>query len=167
MITIKKSLDAVLEWACCGLFVALVATVTWQVFTRQVLNSPSGWSEELAKYIFVWLGLFGAALVFGERGHIAVDFLVRLLPRGPQKAVGMLSHVLVLGFTGLVLVYGGIAISRLAWEQTIPALPVTAGQMYLAIPVSGVLTLFYCVHHLVAIAADRVEPVEADQAEAL
>lgn len=167
MTLIKKRLDAALEWACFGLFVALVVTVTWQVFTRQVLNSPSGWSEELAKYIFVWLGLFGAALVFGERGHIAVDFLVRLLPRAPQKVMGMLSHLLVLGFTGLVLVYGGIAISRLAWEQTIPSLPLSAGQMYLAIPVSGVLTLFYCVHHLVAIGADRVEPFEADQAEAL
>ncbi|WP_193105573.1 TRAP transporter small permease [Brachybacterium sp. FME24] len=167
MITLKAGLDRALEWVCVGLFVALVATVAWQVFARQVLNSPSGWSEELAKYIFVWLGLFGAALVFGERGHIAVDFLVRKLPRAPQKAFGMLTHALVLAFTALVLVYGGISISQLAWEQTIPALPVTAGHMYLAIPVSGILTLFYCVHHLIAIGADRMAPVEAAQAEVL
>lgn len=167
MTTLKAGLDRALEWACVGLFIALVATVAWQVFTRQVLSSPSGWSEELARYIFVWLGLFGAALVFGERGHIAVDFLVRKLPRAPQKAFGMLTHVLVLAFTALVLVYGGISISQLAWEQTIPALPVTAGHMYLAIPVSGILTLFYCVHHLIASGADRMAPVEAAQAEAL
>lgn len=167
MIKIKEGLDRALEWTCFGLFVVLVATVTWQVFTRQVLNSPSSWSEELAKYTFVWLGLFGAALVFGERGHIAVDFLVRRLPLAPQKAVGLLSHVLVLAFTALVLVYGGISIAALAWDQTIPALPVTAGHMYLAIPVSGVLTLFYCVHHLVTIGSGSEEPFEADQAEAL
>lgn len=164
---IKVQLDRVLEWVCVGLFAALVATVAWQVFSRQVLNNPSSWSEELAKYIFVWLGLFGAALVFGERGHIAVDFLVRKLPEAPQRAVGMLTHVLVLAFTGLVLVYGGFAISQLAWEQTIPALPVSAGHMYLAIPASGILTLFYCVHHLIAIGSGRVEPVEAAQAESL
>lgn len=164
---LKEKLDRALEWVCFGLFVVLIATVAWQVFTRQVLNSPSSWSEELAKYVFVWLGLFGAALVFGERGHIAVDFLVRRLPAAPQKAVGMLSHVLVLAFTALVLVYGGCSIASLAWEQTIPALPVSAGQMYLAIPVSGVLTLFYCIHHLVEIGADRMKPLEAEQAEAL
>ncbi|MFC5317564.1 TRAP transporter small permease [Brachybacterium alimentarium] len=167
MTTIKAGMDRALEWVCVGLFVALVAAVAWQVFTRQVLNSPSGWSEELAKYLFVWLGLFGAALVFGERGHIAVDFLVRKLPQAPQKAVGMLTHVLVLGFTALVLVYGGVSVSQLSWDQTIPALPVTAGHMYLAIPMSGILTIFYCVHHLIAIGADRMEPVEAVQAEAL
>ncbi|APX33654.1 hypothetical protein BH708_14060 [Brachybacterium sp. P6-10-X1] len=164
---IKGGLDRALEWTCFGLFVALVATVAWQVFSRQLLNNPSGWSEVLAKYIFVWLGLFGAALVFGERGHIAVDFLVRKLPGTPQKAMGMLTHLLVLAFTALVLVYGGFAISELAWEQTIPALPVNAGHMYLAIPVSGILTLFYCVHHLIAIGTGRQAPVEADQAEAL
>lgn len=167
MTKLKAGLDRALEWVCVGLFVALVATVAWQVFARQILNSPSGWSEELAKYLFVWLGLFGAALVFGERGHIAVDFLMRRLPRTPQKAVAMLTHVLVLAFTALVLVYGGFAISQLAWEQAIPALPFNAGHMYLAIPVSGILTIFYCVHHLIAIGADRVEPVEAVQAEAL
>lgn len=167
MTSLKAGLDRALEWVCVGLFAALVATVAWQVFTRQVLNNPSSWSEELAKYLFVWLGLFGAALVFGERGHIAVDFLVRKLPQTPQKAVGMLTHVLVLAFTAAVLVYGGFAISQLAWEQAIPALPVSAGHMYLAIPVSGILTLFYCVHHLITIGNGSVEPVEATQAESL
>ena len=112
MKTLKAGLDRTLEWVCVGLFAALVVTVAWQVFTRQVLSSPSGWSEELAKYLFVWLGLFGAALVFGERGHIAVDVLVRRLPEAGQRAFGMLSHVLVLTFTALVLVYGGISIAR-------------------------------------------------------
>lgn len=167
MTRIKEGLDKVLEWFCFILFVALVATVTWQVFTRQVLNSPSGWSEELAKYLFVWLGLFGAALVFGERGHIAVDFLVRKLPKAPQKIVGLLTHTLVFIFTALVLVFGGFSIAQLGWEQTIPALPFNAGHMYLAIPISGILTLFYCVYHFANISTGREAPFVAEQVEAL
>ena len=81
MTAVKNALDRILTWACVALFAVLVLDVSWQVFARQVLNSPSGWSEELAKYLFIWLGLFGAALVFGERGHIAVDFAVGGCPR--------------------------------------------------------------------------------------
>lgn len=80
MRALKKASDRVLATACVALFAILIVTVTWQVFTRQVLNEPSSWSEELAKYVFVWLGMFGAALVFSERGHIAVDVVARKLP---------------------------------------------------------------------------------------
>ena len=70
MTTVKNGIDKVLTWVCVVLFAALVLDVMWQVVTRQILNNPSAWSEELAKYLFIWLGLFGASLVFGERGQI-------------------------------------------------------------------------------------------------
>ncbi|WP_066461380.1 TRAP transporter small permease [Sanguibacter suarezii] len=165
MKTVKKGLDSALSWFCVVLFAVLVVDVSWQVFTRQVLNSPSGWSEELAKYVFIWLGLFGSALVFGERGHIYVDFAVKKLPAKVQYVVGLLMQVAILAFATLVLIYGGWQVTELAWDQKLAGLPIAVGPLYLALPISGVLIVFYTVYHLVGIlrrTESAVEDAEPD-----
>ena len=53
----------------------LVVTVTWQVFSRYVLNDPSNWTGELSRYAMVWLGLLGASYLFGTKGHLAITLL--------------------------------------------------------------------------------------------
>ncbi len=161
----KLLLDRLLTWACVVLFAVLVVDVTWQVFTRQVLDQPSTWSEELAKYLFIWLGLFASALVFGERGHIAVDFAVKKLPAKAQVVVSVLIQLSILVFTALVLIWGGFRVVDLAWEQNLTGLPVNVGPLYLALPISGVLIALYTLYHLVRIltGAERaVEDAEPD-----
>lgn len=159
---IKAALDVVLEWFCLTLFVLLVATVSWQVFTRQVLNDPSGWSEEAAKYIFIWLGLFGSALVFGERGHIAVDFLVRKMSAAAQKAVALFVQVAIIVFAVLALIKGGYDVSVLAWNQNLTGLPLNVGWLYTALPISGTLTVFYSVFHIVELLSGREAAVDSN-----
>lgn len=165
MTAVKNALDRALTWACVVLFAVLVVDVAWQVFARQVLDSPSGWSEELAKYLFIWLGLFGAALVFGERGHIAVDFAVKNLPERAKVVVAVIVQLAILAFTVLVLIWGGYRVVELAWDQNLTGLPVNVGPLYLALPISGVLIAFYTVYHLVRIltgAEVAVEEAEPD-----
>ena len=164
MTTIKNALDRALTWTCVVLFAALVLDVAWQVFARQVLDEPSGWSEELAKYLFIWLGLFAAALVFGERGHIAVEVAVRKLPLLAQKIFAVIVQLAILTFTVLVLIWGGISVVELAWDQNLTGLPANVGPLYLALPISGVLIAFYTIYHLVQILTGAERPIEdADQ----
>jgi TRAP-type C4-dicarboxylate transport system permease small subunit len=165
MIAVKTILDRALTAVCVVLFAALVLDVTWQVFSRQVLGSPSGWSEELAKYLFIWLGLFGAALVFGERGHIAMDVVVRRLPRTAQVVLAVVVQLAILTFTGLALLWGGFLVSQLAWNQNLTGLPITVGPLYLALPISGALIAFYTLFHLVQILAGAERPVEDTELE--
>ncbi|RMB62128.1 TRAP transporter small permease [Tessaracoccus antarcticus] len=167
MTTFKKALDVVLTWACVVLFAALVLDVSWQVFARQVLNQPSGWSEELAKYLFIWLGLFGSALVFGERGHIAVDFAVKKLPRTGQIILAVVVQLAILAFTALVLLWGGFRVVTLAWNQNLTGLPVNVGPLYLALPIAGVLIAFYTIYHLVRILTGAENPIEDAELEIL
>ncbi|MDO5719694.1 MAG: TRAP transporter small permease [Actinomycetaceae bacterium] len=151
MLRIKITLDKTLEWFCVALFVVLVVDVTWQVFTRQVLNDPSGWSEELAKYVFIWLGLFGSSLVFGERGHIAVDFAVRKTPEQIQRIIAIFVQISIIVFAIVVLIQGGYKVSVLAWNQNLTGLPVNVGWLYVALPITGFLTVFYSLFHLVGL----------------
>lgn len=155
MSPIKRVLDAILATLCVALFAALVLVVSWQVFTRQVLTSPSTWTSVAAQYLFVWLSLFGAAYVFSERGHIAVDFLARKSGSAGQKVIGVLTLSIVALFAAMVLIWGGLRGVGLTWDQQVSGIPVTVGQMYLALPVSGVLIVLYSIFHIVKILVGR------------
>ncbi len=162
MNTIKRGLDAVLRVVSVALFALLVVIVVWQVFSRQVLNTPSAWTEEAARYTFVWVGLFAIALVFSERGHVAVDFVVtRLAPRA-QKVVAVFVQLCIIAFALMVLVYGGWRASRGAWGQSLSALPTQVGVMYLVMPITGLMIAFYGVYHLLAILRDDEDAIKAD-----
>ncbi|USQ80586.1 TRAP transporter small permease [Ornithinimicrobium faecis] len=160
---IKKGLDRVLQGASVVLFALLVVVVVWQVFTRQVLNSPSAWTEELARYTFVWVGLFATALVFSERGHIAVDFVVTKFSTKPRKVVAVVVQLAIIFFALAVLVYGGVRASNGAWNQSLSALPTQVGVMYLAMPITGVLITFYAIYHLQAVLRGAEEAIDTDQ----
>jgi TRAP-type C4-dicarboxylate transport system permease small subunit len=162
MTTVKNGVDKVLTWVCVVLFSALVLVVMWQVVSRQILDSPSAWSEELAKYLFIWLGLFGAALVFGERGHVAVDLLVQRSPRTVQLVLMVLVQIAILAFAVLGLVWGGVRVSALAWDQNLTGLPFNVGWLYTALPISGALTVLYTAYHLVRIVTGAEAPVDPD-----
>jgi len=164
---VKQVLDRVLSWICIVLFAALVLDVGWQVFARQVLNAPSGWSEELAKYLFIWLGLLGGALVFGERGHVAADLAVQRAPESVQRVTAVLVQLSILAFAALTLIWGGYLVVRLTWDQTLTGLPVNVGWMYLALPISGVITAFYTVYHLIHISTGDEVAIDPDAETAL
>jgi len=160
---IKKGLDRVLQLASVALFALLVLVVVWQVFTRQVLNSPSAWTEELARYTFVWVGLFATALVFSERGHIAVDFVVKKFSPAAQKVVAVVVQLAIIFFAVAVLVYGGIRAANGAWNQSLSALPTQVGVMYLAMPICGAMIAFYAIYHLLAVLRDTEEAIAVDE----
>src|SRR5690606_14600356 len=95
---------------------------------------------------------------FGERGHIAVEFVVRKLPLGGERVVSVLVQLVVLAFAVIVLVWGGWRASQNAWLQNLSALPFTLGQMYLALPISGALIAFYSLYYIQAVARNTQLP---------
>ncbi|MFP3918744.1 TRAP transporter small permease [Lysinibacillus telephonicus] len=159
METTKKVLDKILSSICVVLFGALVLLVTWQVFTRFVLNNPSAFSEELAKYCFVWLVLFGAAFVFGENGHMRIEFIQDALPVKIKMVVQIFIEISIIFFSALVLLSGGLTITKLAWEQLSAALQIPVGYLYAVMSVSGIFIIFYCIYNIYTILKNK-KPLE-------
>lgn len=151
MVTIKKYLDCLLNGICAALFATLVILVTWQVFTRFALNSPSSFSEELSTYCFVWLALFGAALVFGENGHMAMDFFKSKFPMRFKMGTEIVIHGTIVAFSFMVLLIGGSSLAKLAWQQATGSIQIPLGVLYLAMPLSGLFIIFYSIHSIVQI----------------
>ncbi|MFJ6280682.1 TRAP transporter small permease [Arthrobacter subterraneus] len=155
----RRLIDRILAVSCIMIFAALVVVVTWQVFSRQVLGVPASWTEESARYVFVVLALLGAALVFSERGHIAVELLVNKFPLPVQKLIALVVEVSIVFFAGYVMIYGGLAVAENAWTQNISTMPLSVGQVYLTLPVAGALITFFALCHIVGMFAGTEKPV--------
>jgi TRAP-type C4-dicarboxylate transport system permease small subunit len=124
-----------------------VVNVLWQVFTRYVLANPSSFTEELARYLLIWIALLGAAYAAGRQMHLAIDLLPSALEGRARRRLGTLVNALILLFALAVFVVGGIRLVSLTLTlgQTSAALHIPLGYVYLALPVSGLLIMWYAV----------------------
>lgn len=155
MNAVFNGLNRILQVLSAILFTLLVLATTWQVFSRLVLNSPVTWSEELAKMLFVWLSFLGAALVYGERGHMAVEYVARKFDEKKERGFAIWTHVVSLVFALIALVWGGWNAAMNAWSQNLTALPINIGSVYLVMPIAGVAIVLYAIYHIIEISAGR------------
>ncbi len=147
MTRVSKAVDRILGWVLVVLMGIAVANVLWQVFTRFVLGDPSSFTDELARYLLIWIGLLGASYAAGMKMHLAIDLLPTKLSGRPRFYVGVMIELCVFVFALAVLVIGGsrLVTLTLTLGQTSAALHVPLGYVYLALPLSGLLMMFYSV----------------------
>jgi TRAP-type C4-dicarboxylate transport system permease small subunit len=146
-----------LGWVLVLLMSVMVVDVSWQVASRFVFMSPSSFTEELAGFLLIWIGLLGAAYGFRTRAHLGIDLLTSRLEGGWRRAADTLSHALVLLFALTTMVGGGIRLVQLAFQldQISAAMGVRMGFVYLALPLSGVLVILFSVDAIWADAGSR------------
>lgn len=128
------------EVAVMVLMTILVAIVVASVLFRYILLSPLTWSEEVGRYLMIWLGFLAASLAVRQGLHVGVDFVVKSVR--PEIAVWMrrLAHVAMAVFLLIVMGYGFVLVVSL-WEQWSPVLIIRMTWPYLAIPVGSLLML--------------------------
>lgn len=137
----EELLDRAVSGLLAALLILMVLAVTWQVVSRYLLGSPSGWTEELARFLLIWIGLFGGTLAYQRRLHLGLDLLADRLQ---EKTRGIQRHAVdgcVLIFAVTILIIGGSSLVALTHElsQYSPALGLPMSFVYLSLPLSGVL----------------------------
>lgn len=141
----RKTLDRILESALVLIMSLLVLTVVWQVFTRYVLMNPSTFTDELARFLLIWLSLLGGAYVVGKNGHVSIDLLPQALPPAGRHWLDRALRALVVAFVAGVFVIGGGYLVWITWtlHQISPALQVPVAFVYAMGPLSGLLIIYY------------------------
>ena len=121
-------------------------------FTRFVLRHPSSFTEELARFLLIWVGLLGASYASGKKLHLAIEVLVDRLGEKARAGAEVIIQSLVFLFAFLVMVIGGIRLVTitLALSQISAALRIKLGYVYLVIPLSGLLIMYYSLLFLIA-----------------
>ena len=88
-----------LEWIGGLMILLMTVVVLLQVIMRYIFNSPLTWTEEFARYLFVYITFLGAALLIYERGHLYVEIIFNNLPIRIRKILQLILDVIILGFS--------------------------------------------------------------------
>lgn len=115
-----------------GFFVCVLL----QVFYRYVLEAPLPWTEEMARYLFVWAAMLAAAVSVGRNDQFNIPLFADMLGSRSRHRLELFIVTLGLAFA-LVMVWKGLAMSARMMIAVSPVLPVSQGAVYLAIPISG------------------------------
>ena len=142
---IRTSVDKIVERLLIAILGIMVLNVLWQVFTRFFTDTPSSFTDELARYLMIWLGILGAAYVAGKNELVAIDFFAKKFSEKRQLFLTRFISIAVLSFAFFGMVVGG---SRLVYittklEQFSPSLKIPLAVVYGVIPLSGILIIFY------------------------
>jgi len=141
----KRVLDKILGSFLVALMVLMVLAVLWQVFSRYVMNSPSSVTEELSRYLFIWIGILGAAYAAGQQTHISIDILHPKLNDQNRMRLRIFINSLIIFLSLAVLVIGGANLVYVNYDlgQYSAALNLPVSFVYLVVPLSGILVIFY------------------------
>ncbi len=146
----RKTVDFYLGRFLALLMVVMTVDVLWGVFTRYTLGNQASWSEELARFLLIWIGILGAAYASGQNMHLAIDLLSPKLEGRKKKLLANTIRMVIITFAFCVLVVGGFRLIYITHVlgQTSPALQIPMTIVYAAIPFAGVLVVYYKLHDL-------------------
>lgn len=137
----KWFMDHLEEFFMIPLIFAMSIVIFVQVVMRYVFQSSLTWSEELARYMFVWLVYFSVSYTARREKHIRIDAAINLYPKNARPYIEILSEVIVLGFSIFIAVTGVTVFNKIAWSgQMSPAMRIPMQFVYAAPMIGMALT---------------------------
>jgi TRAP-type C4-dicarboxylate transport system permease small subunit len=147
MQNLTKWIDTILRQFLIALMALLVFTVTWQVLTRFILRDPSSFTEELARFLLIWIGLLGAAYALRTKAHLGIDILLQRSVGTQKKVVEVVVYSFVVLFSFFVMILGGYRLVSITLNlnQLSAAMGIKMGYIYTVLPISGTLMIYYSI----------------------
>lgn len=154
---LRKFIDNVLGTLVTVFMGVLVINVLWQVASRFIIGHPSSFTDELAGFLLIWVGLLGAAYATGTKQHLAIDLISKKLSDKKRKSLQVIINLLIVSFAVVVLIIGGgnLVYITLHLKQISSALQIPIGFVYMVIPISGVFIIYYAAYEIFAVISGK------------
>lgn len=137
---LKQFYDSIIDGIAVVLFACITAVTFYQVVARYVFNASPSWSEELARYLMIWLVFVGAAIAYRFSAHLGVDYFTSLLPKKVARYWAVAIHLAVACIL-LVFITAGTDMLEIGARQVSSALRLPMTLPFLAVPVGGAMLL--------------------------
>lgn len=139
---LKNAYKKPVEFICGLLMVAITGVVFLQVISRYVFHHPFDWPEELARFLFVWVALLGAALALKRGAHFSIEALVKRFSMRWRLTIA-LSINIIIGIFILIVTIKGLELAMRVKEQLSSGMEISMTLPYLAVPVSFAIMFKY------------------------
>lgn len=143
-----KTLNKILRLALGVIVAAMVIGCFWQVFTRFIMNNPSKYTEELLRYLLIWMTMLGVPYAYGQDRHLSINLLTKGFNRKESLILKAGIEILILVLSVFVMIAGGWMVTMNSAGQTSPALHMPMQLYYACVPICGVLMVIYVFCHL-------------------
>jgi len=139
---VLERITAIVKWVMISMTCVIFVITTLTVFTRYVLNYVPSWSEEIPRYLLVWITYLGAALAIKFKEHISLDVFFNLMPLKARQ-VGHLFLNGLMAIVAVIILFYGTGLMTHFGDDKMESIPLTNFWLYLVMPISGTLMLLY------------------------
>ena len=153
----KEKIDKILGYFLAGLMMLMTVDVLWGVVTRYAMGSQADWTEELARFLLIWIGILGAAYAAGQQMHLAIDLLKPKLNQDGQYKLSLFINGMILLFAICILVIGGFRLLYITntLGQLSASLRIPMTTVYAVLPISGFLIIYYKIYDILLLKAEN------------
>lgn len=148
--SINSYINSLLRVVLSVFMTVMIITVVWQVFTRFVMQDPSNFTDELSRYLLIWIGVLGGAYTFAVKRHLALELLHSKLGDRGQLILGIFINFVVIAFAAVTFIYGGHALvsNTLQHGQISPGIVIGGehlliGYVYVVVPLAGYIITYF------------------------
>jgi TRAP-type C4-dicarboxylate transport system permease small subunit len=145
---LRRASDKLLEIAAMAMFLLLIVVTFFQVLSRYFFPVPISFTEELGRFLFIWVSFLGTAIVMGRDEHIRLDLFQGRVSKRATDVLRIIVYVLIALLSAIILI-ATPALLRIASRQTAAVSRLSMGVVYLVLPVSALLTMLYSLSHLI------------------
>lgn len=138
---VSDTVNMIVSHVGMAVFVVLIVACVMQVFFRFVLNNSLSWTEELARYSFIWMHMLGASLLIEDSGHATVTAVLDLLHGSIRKAADILIELIIF-FNGSVMLYSGLQLAYSSRNNLSTALSAPMWCINSSVAAGGLLLIF-------------------------
>lgn len=158
---VSNTVNMAVSYVGISLFAVLIVACVAQVFFRFVLNNSLSWTDELARYCFIWMHMIGASLLIGGSEHATVTAVLDLLHDTARKILDIIIE-LVIFFDGTVMLYSGVLLSYSSRANLSTAMSVPMWVINSSVALGGLLLMFQAVVKIAVLLLDKQEAREGD-----
>lgn len=140
---VSQALNRRIKGVVCAMGMTMALVVAVQVVSRYAFNHSLFWSEELARFLLIWLSFMGATVAYCHGVHPGVDSLVRRMPEQWRTLTALLSYLAGAALFTVMVVSG----TQFAWFVRLQIFPATGLAKWIimaVVPVSGIIFLVHC-----------------------
>ena len=140
---------AALTWAAVVMLVIMTVLIFTDVFCRYVLGFSIFWADEVSLILMIWFTFIALAIGVRKKIHIAIDFVLSVLPAKIQtQIVARVVDVFTFIF-GVIFVYFGIELCKIGTYSTLAAMDLSSYIEYIIILVSGLLVMYTSIENFI------------------
>ena len=140
-------IDRTVRGVVSAMITVFTVVILVSIFFRYALNNSLVWSEQVCRYLYVWMVMLAMPVVYRAKGNVAFDLLYNRFSPRTKRLFHVITDLLIACFSGF-LALQGLKYTILKGSTIITGINLPQGYMYVSQPIGGVIMILFVIEHI-------------------